>query len=379
MKIPIIMTPGPTLVRENIRLARAEETTNPDLDLNFYEFYKETCDKIARFLKTNNEVRILSGEGILGLESACASLTEKGDRVLVIENGVFGEGFGDFVKIYGGEPVYFRGDRIKKIDIEELKSFLEKDRNFKYATVVHCDTPSGILNEVDKICPLLKEYGIVTVVDSVAAMGGEELQVDDWGIDIVIGGSQKCLSAPPGLTLISISKDAFYLMENRKIPIASFYCNLLIWKNYYLDKWFPYTPPASDIIGIARAVDNILEEKNIIERHNKIAMATRNAITGGGLRLHTMDGYSNTVTVFDVPYGIYDEKVRRYMLDNFNVLIAGSFDYLAGKVIRIGHMGENARVENIVYTLCALQKALECFGFKCSSDLSKAFFQEIQQ
>ena len=126
MKVSQIMTPGPTQVRENVRMARALATTNPDLDLQFYEFYKETCEKIGQFLNTNNEVRILSGEGILGLEAACASLTENDDRVLVIDNGIFGEGFADFVKMYGGEVVFFKGDRKRKIDIIELEKFLRK-------------------------------------------------------------------------------------------------------------------------------------------------------------------------------------------------------------------------------------------------------------
>src|SRR5665647_940313 len=117
LKSPLIMTPGPTQVKENVRLARALETTNPDLDLEFYEYYKETTEKIAEFLKTKNEVRILSGEGILGLEAACASLTEQGDKVLVIDNGIFGEGFADFVTMYGGQVTFFRGDRQKGIDV----------------------------------------------------------------------------------------------------------------------------------------------------------------------------------------------------------------------------------------------------------------------
>lgn len=377
MKVPIMMTPGPTMVRENVRLARAEATTNPDIDLSFYEFYKDTCEKLGTFLKTKNDVRILCGEGILGLEAACASLTEKGDRVLIIDNGIFGEGFGDFVKIYGGVPVYFKGNRKEKINIEELKKFLEKDSDFKYATVVHCDTPSGVLNDIDIICPLLKEKGILTVVDSVAAMGGEDIRVDEWKIDIVLGGSQKCLSAPPGLTFLSISDDAYKLMESRKTPIGSFYCNLLIWRNYYKDKWFPYTQPISDIKGLRAAVNNILQDISIIERHGKIAAATRKAVISAGLKLHTEDGYSNTVTVIDVPGGIKDAEVREYMIENYNVMIAGSFDYLTGKVFRIGHMGENANIEKVSYTLFAFQKTLEYYGFKSESDMSKTFLESI--
>jgi aspartate aminotransferase-like enzyme len=377
MNVPYIMTPGPTQVRENVRLARALETTNPDLDMQFYEFYKETCERIGDFLNTKNEVRILSGEGILGLEAACASLTEKGDRVLVIDNGIFGEGFADFVTMYGGEAVFFKGDRQRKINIELLMEFLDKDSNFKYATVVHCDTPSGVLNEIDKICPLLKDKGIITVVDSVAAMGGEEFRVDDWKIDIALGGSQKVVSAPPGLTFLSISDDAFMTMENRKEPIASFYCNLLAWKNYYENKWFPYTQPISDILGLRTAVDNILGEgkDNVIERHSRIAAAARAAVEKAGLSLYIKDGYANTVTVIELPTGIDDNVLRDYMLNNFGVFIAGSFGYLGGKVIRIGHMGENARIDKVSYTLFALQKSLEHLGFNVKEDIPKTFLE----
>ena len=377
MKVPYVMTPGPSQVRENVRLARSLECTNPDLDFNFYDFYRETCIKIGQFLNTKNRVRILSGEGILGLEAACASLTEKDDRVLVIDNGIFGEGFADFIKIYGGDVVFFKGDRTKSIDIEKLKEFLDKDSNFKYATVVHCDTPSGMLNDISKICPLLKEKGILTVVDSVAAMGGEEVRVDDWKIDIILGGSQKCISAPPGLTILSVSNDAIESMKARKTPIASFYCNLLIWENYYENKWFPYTPSSSDIVGLRAAIDNLLEDKDIFERHRKIAEGVRYAVQESGLELYVKEGFSNTVTVINTPANMDNKMVRDYMCQTYNVLIAGSFGYLEGKVFRIGHMGENARVDKIAYTLFAFQKSLEHFGFKLNCDLSQKFLERF--
>jgi aspartate aminotransferase-like enzyme len=156
LKKPMIMTPGPTYVSEDVRSALSKEITNPDLDPEFYEFYKETCTKIQKFLKTENEVLILCGEGILGLEAACASLIEPGDRVLCIDNGIFGNGFGDFQKMYGAQVVYFKSDYRKAIDVDALRKFLKKDSNFKMATVVQCETPSGRTNPVALICPLLK-------------------------------------------------------------------------------------------------------------------------------------------------------------------------------------------------------------------------------
>ena len=163
-----IMTAGPTQVRENVRMSRSLECTNPDLDPAFFDFYKETCEMLSKAMHTENKALILGGEGILGLEAACASLTEPGDRVLVIDNGVFGKGFADFVKIYGGEPVSFVSDYHRPVELSELEAFLQKDNNFKYATVVHCDTPSGVLNDVEEISKLLDRYGIMTVADSVA-------------------------------------------------------------------------------------------------------------------------------------------------------------------------------------------------------------------
>lgn len=235
-----IMTPGPVQVPENVRLARSCSTTNADLDPVFFDEYKELCELISNLLHTKNETLILSGEGILGLEAACATMTEPGDRVLVLDNGIYGAGFADFVTMYGGNPVLYTSDYHKEINVEELAEYLQKDHDFKYAAVVHCDTPSGVLNDVHRICPLLKSYGILSIVDSVSGMFGNELDVDKGKMDIVCGGSQKAVSAPPGLTFVTISEDAKKVMENRSVPIASFYCNLNIFKDYSeepFEKW----------------------------------------------------------------------------------------------------------------------------------------------
>ena len=150
-----IMTPGPVQVPENVRLARSRSTTNADLDPVFFDEYKELCELISNMQHKKNETLILSGEGILGLEAACATMTEPGDRVLVLDNGIYGAGFADFVTMYGGNPVLYTSDYHKEINVEELAEYLQKDHDFKYAAVVHCDTPSGVLNDVHRICPLL--------------------------------------------------------------------------------------------------------------------------------------------------------------------------------------------------------------------------------
>ena len=368
-----IMTAGPTQVRENVRLERSKEFTNPDIDPKFFDFYKETCELLSKAMHTDTKAFILGGEGILGLEAACASLTEEGDRVLVIDNGIFGKGFADFVSMYGGEPVLFSSDYRNPVNVDELRNFLSKDSNFKYATVVHCDTPSGVMNDVESISKLFDEFGILTVCDSVAGMFGEPLDVSNSKIDILCGGSQKALSAPPGLTMVWVSDRAFEAMQNRKTPIKAFYANLLFIKDYYENQWFPYTMPASDIMGLRVAIDNYLEDADFQNRHKQLARATRNAVEKAGLKLYLESGYSNNVTVIEIPEGITEDEILSGLRDEFDILISGCFDVLKGKVVRIGHMGENANKEDLAQTLEALQKVLEASGIKLKCNMRDEF------
>ena len=368
-----IMTPGPTQVAKNVRLARSRECTNPDLDTDFVEFYKETCEEISRLLHTENETLILGGEGILGLEAACASLTEPGDRVLVLDNGIYGRGFADFVSMYGGCPELYSRDYHETLDVQELENFLKDHHDYKYATVVHGDTPSGMLNDISAICPLLKKYGIMTVVDSVSASFGEPMRISDWQVDIMCGGSQKVVSAPPGLTFVVISDDAKKAMAERKTPIASFYANLTTFAHYYEEKWFPYTMPISDIYGLRAAIDNIAADPDILERHDKIARASRKAITGAGLNLYAKSGFSATVTVFEVPKETTAAAIIDGVKKDYNILLAGSFDVLAGKVIRIGHMGNNADFYKVREVFAALDGTLAKLGVPLKDSMEKIF------
>lgn len=372
-----IMTPGPTQIRANVREALGAVCTNPDLDPAFYDFYRGICQKLARIWSASGEVYILSGEGILGLEAACASLTEPGDRVLVLDNGVFGRGFQDFVKLYGGQPVLYSADYREALDPAALREYLKKDHAFKYATVVHCDTPSGMLNPIEELCPLLHEFGILTVVDSVSAMFGNPVQVDTSKIDILCGGSQKALSAAVGLTLLAVSPAAMQAMENRKTPIASFYANILTFKDYYKNQWFPYTPPVSDIQGLAVAVDNVLADEDILGRHRRLAAACRQALTECGLSLYQRSGFSATVTVFTVPKGVTAKAILDLMQKEHGIMLAGSFDCLAGQVIRIGHMGENANEADMKETMTALGCCLEKLGLPQAGCLGQRFCQAL--
>lgn len=354
----LLMTPGPTYVTDRVRQAMTKPIINPDIDSSFFDFYKDLTEKLQKIMHTRHEVLILDGEGILGLEAACASLIEPGDRVLVISNGIFGQGFGDFVTMYGGTPVYLSKDFREPVTGEDLKDFLDKDHDFKCATLVHCETPSGLINPVEDLCPLLKSYGILSIVDAVSSIGGMEVLADAWSIDVLLGGSQKCLSAPPGLTFLSLSSEAKLKMSERKTPIPGFYANLTIWDGWYEKKWFPYTQPISDLYGFSEALDIYLEDTKTIQRHKEIADYVRERLVKMGVCLYPKSGFSNTVTAFHVPDGYTDKEFLEKLLIKYNIMLTGAFGPLSGKLIRIGHMGENCRYDIIKMTLDAIESIL---------------------
>lgn len=372
-------SPGPSYIKENVRLARAYEVTNPDIDVDFVKYYKDTCDLFNKIIDSDNETYIISGEAILGLEAACATLTEDGDRVLVLDNGLYGNGFKDFVSIYGGQPVLFTQDYHNEISSEALEEYLKEDSNFKYATLVHCDTPTGMINDIHKLCPILKKYGILTVVDSVSGMVGERVSVKESKIDILLGGSQKAISAQPGITIVSVSEDAKKSFKNRKTPVRSFYANLRIWENYLEEQYFPYTLPASDIVSFRVALENIVEEgiENVLKRHEKIASSVRKSIKDFGLELFSKNDNSNTVTAIKMPEKIKATDISNYILKKHNVLIATSLAEYKDSILRIGHMGENARIEKTLYILNLLEEAFNSFGFKSKKSLTESFIENI--
>ncbi len=309
-------------------------------------------------MKTKNDVFIYNGEGLLGLEAACASLTEKGDNVLCLNNGIYGAGFGDFCKMYGANVDFVNSDSRGAFDENVLIEHLKEKSDYKYATLVHCETPSGITNPIEKLCPILKEAGIITVVDAVSSTGGENVEPDKWGIDVLLVGSQKCISAAPGLTIVGISNDAWKVMENRKTPIPSYYLNLGIFKGYYEKKAFPYTQPVGNILSLKKALEIALE-KDFVKHHKDIADFVRDRVKSLGLELYPNSGWSNTVTSICVPENISFDDIFKTMLEKYNIMIAGSFGDMAGKVFRIGHMGHIANREMLERTFLALEKTLE--------------------
>ena len=373
----LIMTPGPTEVSEEVRRAMSQKITNPDLDPDFFDFYLDVSSKLQQVIKTKNDVIIMSGEGILGLESACASLIEPGDKVLVLDNGIFGRGFADFADLYGAEVTKWEFPYNEEIDTNELAEKLAAENDFKFATFVHCETPTGIINNIGEITKLLNEHNILSVVDSVSAIGGVPIEVDEWGIDIILGGSQKCLSVPPGLTFMSVSDAAWDAVNNRETPVRGYYTNLQLWQNWYEEKYFPYTQAISDIYALNAALDKWLADQEIFARHNKIAEAVRKAIAESNLNLFAENGHSDTVTAIEIPDSINYQELNQLMTESHNVMIAASLGEFEDKLIRIGHMGENCYEEKLYRTLKAFDHSLRELGFNLNIELHKVFINKM--
>lgn len=366
-----ILCAGPTSIDPRVMEVMGKSLTNPDIDPEYEKKHRQVEKKISKLLKTEATSFIMLGEGMIGLEGAIINLVEEGDKVLVLNNGVFGAGFADFVKYYEGIPYIYQDDFRRGFDIEKLKNFLEKNHDFKVATMVHCETPSGITNDVKTICKLLSSYGILTIVDTVSGMGGEEFDFDDYKVDIALGGSQKCISAPTGLTLVTISERAKKAIRERKKPVPSYYMNF---ENYYAysDGFaFPYTMNENLTYALDLALD-LLFEKDSLTLHKKYAEVTREIFERAGFELYAKDSRSNTLTAVIVPEGFIAEDIIG-ALRKKGILISKGAGDIFEKVFRIGHMGNNISYENFLELYEKLDEVFEELGIETKVSLKEEF------
>ncbi|RJX43890.1 alanine--glyoxylate aminotransferase family protein [Halonotius aquaticus] len=342
----MLFTPGPTAVPPEVREAMAEPQPNSAVQPEFAERYDRLCRNLQQIYGTDHDVIVPGGEGILGLEAAIASLVAPGDRVLCIANGLYGEGFADFVDSYDGEAELVSADYDAGYDLDAIEAALadaeEADDPFKLATLVHCETPTGTLNDLSPVLDLLEEYDVLSVVDAVSSLGGTPVPTDR--IDVCLGASQKCFSAPPGLTTAAVSDRAWAVMEERE-P-TSLYTNLLPWRD--VSEGFPYTHLDANVAALAEAVSRLREEgiENVHDRHERAAERCRQRGRELGLSLYPDESRASpTVTGFHMPGDAQD--VRQRVEADHDIVLATSLGDLADDIIRVGHMGYNADVEKV--------------------------------
>lgn len=352
----LLMTPGPTAVTERVRERMREPAPNPDVEPEFADRYRAVRDKLADVYGTDDDLVILGGEGILGLEAAVASLIEPGDRVLCLSNGLYGDGFADFVETYDGDPVTVSVPYEETVGADPVADALA-DGSFDAATLVHCETPTGTLNDIEAPLEVLADHDVLTVVDAVSSLGGAPVPTEH--VDVCIGASQKCFSAPPGLTTLSVSDAAWDRIEATETP--SFYADLEPWRGVPDDAHFPYTHFPSNLAALDEALDAILEEgrRAAFDRHERVAAYCRERAAELGLELYAADEQfaSPTVTALHVP-GRASELQAQLRADH-DVTLATGLGEFEDDILRVGHMGYNADRERVERTMDALEAVLD--------------------
>ena len=355
-KVPLV--PGPTSVRPEVLAAYQCNFGSADIEEEFSSLYERTENYLREILLTQNKMAIMTGEGMVALWGALKSCLRPGDRVLAVATGLFGYGVGDMARSLGAEVeiVGFPYDGIA--DPAKVEEAIVRFRP-KMVTMVHCETPSGTLNPVEDVGQLIAKHEVpLFYVDAVSSAAGAELCTDDWHIDLCLVGTQKCLSAPPGLAIVSVSPRAWQVIADVRYQG---YDALEPFRDALENRYFPYTPYWHGMATLEVACQQILDEGLVetIARHERVAARCRSELLDLGLELFpAREEYSSpTVTAVKVPAGIswpdLDRRLRRQ-----GVAVGGNYGELAGKVFRLGHMGTQANEVLIDRALSVLAEAI---------------------
>jgi pyridoxamine---pyruvate transaminase len=358
------LSAGPTMAPPEVLAAQAAPITY-HYDPAFLDAFRRTEKKVGELFRTKQDVLLMQGEAVLGLEAAARSLVRPGMAVLNLVSGVFGKGMGYWLAGFGAELHELEVAYNEAVDPADVDRFLTDHPEIGLVTVVHSETPSGTLNPVEEIGPIAKRHGALTLVDCVSSLGGMPMWPDDWQLDVCVAGPQKCLAGPPGMSLMTVSDDAWAaIRENPAAPRASF-LSMLDWKEQWLEGGkFPFTPSVVDLHGVEAACDVVLAEglEASFERHSRAAAACRAGARAMEIELWPASDEiaAACVTALAVPDGLTDTQVRDHCRSRYGVMISGGQG--AGNLVRIGHMGPTAQSLYPVIGLAAIGRTLLDLG-----------------
>ncbi len=358
----LLMGPGPSMVHESVYKALSISSLG-HLDPYFIRIMDEVKDQQRRVFKTSNKLSIpISGTGSAGMETCFVNFVEKGDPVLILINGVFGMRMKDVASRLGAEVdaiEYEWGTPVIADDVRQKISH----KNYKIVAVVHAETSTGVANPVKAIGKILSGTDTLYLVDSVTSLGGMDVAVDEWGIDIIYSGTQKCLSCPPGLSPVSISDRAVETIKKRQTKVPNWYLDLTLIINYWegAKRAYHHTAPINMIYGLYQALYNILEEglDKIFDRHLKNHHLLVDGLESLGLKMFVAKEHRlPMLNAVKVPDGVDETLVRTRLRNEFKIEIGAGLGPMAGKVWRIGLMGETSRSENVERLLDSLKSCL---------------------
>jgi alanine-glyoxylate transaminase / serine-glyoxylate transaminase / serine-pyruvate transaminase len=357
----LLMGPGPSCVSPEVYLALSRKTLG-HLDPYFLEIAEELKGMIRQIMNTKNGLTIpMSGTGSAGMEAAFVNLVEKGDRVLILLNGVFGIRMQDVASRLGANVDVLEFPWGTPVDLEAVEKRIRHE-SYKIVAVVHAETSTGVRNPVAEIGDLFRGGDTIYLVDAVTSLGGIEVSMDEWNIDVLYSGTQKCLSCPPGLAPLSFSDKAMAKLNTRKTKVPNWYLDLTLIANYWgQNRVYHHTAPVNMLYGLYQALLLILEEgsETVFRRHRESHLALVNGLEELGLTMLVDEPHRlPMLNAVRVPDRIDELSVRQRLRNDYKIEIGGGLGPLAGKIWRIGLMGHTARVENVNRLLVALREVL---------------------
>ena len=376
----VLLGAGPSSVHPRVLQAMTLPVVG-HLDPAFFEVMDDVCSMLREVYHTSNFMTVpISSTGTGAMETACVNIIERGDVMVVCRNGYFGVRLADIAERCGAEVHYVDSPWGKPVDPDDLAKELAKHTNVKAVGIVHAETSTGVLTPVEDIIDLVHKHDAIAIVDAVTSLGGHEVRMDDWGIDVCYSATQKCLGAPPGLAPISLGPRAMEVINNRKTRVESFYFSLQELESYWSERRaYHHTAPISMTYALREALIMMMEEglENRLNRHARVAAALRAGLEAMGLGLLGDPEYRlNPLTAAVVPDGIDDGVVRGKLLNDYSIEISGGLGELRGKVWRIGLMGDSARETNVFALLSALEIILSGQGYEVAYGASLAAAQK---
>jgi aspartate aminotransferase-like enzyme len=373
----LLMIPGPTNVDPRVLRAMCRPPlshTSPE----FAGIFKEALNNLKKVFMTESEVFVIAGSGTLALEMAIANIIEPGDKILNCVSGYFGNYFVEISRVFGAVPRVLEVEWGKAVKPKQVEEALKED-NYKAVTVTHVETSTGVFNPIKEIGEVVKKQSdAFYIVDTVSSLGGMEVRVDEWGIDVCASGSQKCIGVPPGLALIAVSQKTLEYLEKRKSKIGTWYGSFKNWLPIMRDptKYFA-TPAVNMIYALNESLKIIIEEglENRFRRHHVLAESFRAAIDALNLKLVAeKENASNTVSAVYYPEKIEDNQFRSEM-KKCGIVVAATLGPLKGKGFRVGHMG-NVNQNDIFSLITAIETSLKRLGHEVEMGTGIAAAQE---
>ena len=356
--------PGPIPVPEDILESMARPMIN-HRGPEFKEILYRTTDRLKQVFETKGDVYILTASGTGAMEAAVANTLSRGDKVLNVTVGVFGERFGEIAEVYGAEVETLAFPYGTAVDTEAVRKVLGNQPDIKAVLGTHNETSTGVTNDLEAIGKIVKgEFDRLLLVDGISSVCSLPLSTDAWGCDAIATASQKGWMLPPGLAFLSFSEHAWQAHAESDMP--KFYFDMAQYKRYLEIGQPPFTPSISAMFALDNALDKILQEGlgSVFERHATIGRLTREGVKGLGLSLFPDELVaSDTVTAVKIPEGVDAGRLIGRVREDHDVVIAGGQKSLSGKIFRIGHMGRTTDNE-IEQTIAALASVLPKVGFK---------------